>query len=153
MAEEVKSTMKSIFDWRSKTFWGTVLAILSIVIDSVLQLEGLPKVVMSIVQVLLFLLAGFGLADAAKQQKEDLIKKVKEYIVSSPAIGILISVLAHLSEEIPQMNDMPSGAIWAAKSVGALLVAMGLRQLSAQARANFDNRNQEAVEKYRHLLS
>lgn len=153
MAEQVVSKLKTIFDVRSKTFWSLMLAVVSIAVDAALELDGLPKIVLSVIQVILFLFAGFGLADAAQQAKEELLKKIKDFLGTSPAFGILIEALAHLSEKIPEMADIPSGVVWAAKIIGALLIVMGYRQLTVKARANFENRNQEMVEKYRHLLS
>lgn len=152
MADKAVSFAKKIFDWRSKTFWGTAFAILSVILDSALQFEGLPAIGLRIVQFVLVLFTIFGITDAAKQEQAALIEKVQKFVKSQPAMGVLIGMLGHLADTLPETDDMPNGLVAGAKALGLILVTMGLRQSAAQARSNFDGRAQEAVEKYREIV-
>lgn len=151
MADKAVSLVQKIFDWRSKTFWGTALAILSIVMDSALDFEGLPAIGLRLVQVVLVLFTIFGITDAAKQEQAALIEKIQNFVKSSPAWGVLIGMLAHLAETLPETEGIPNGLIAGAKALGVLLATMGLRQAAASARGNYDPRAPEAVEKYRKI--
>lgn len=152
MAEKVVSNLAKIFDWRSKTFWGVALGILSIVMDSALDFEGLPAIVLRLVQVVLVLFTIFGITDAAKQEQAALIEKIQNFVKSSPAWGVLIGMLAHLADTLPETDGMPNGLINGAKALGVLLATMGLRQVAASARGNYDPRAPESVEKYRNVV-
>ena len=152
MAEKVVSSLAKIFDWRSKTFWGVVMGIVSVIIDSALDFNGLPAIGLRIVQIILVLFTIFGISDAAKQEQAALIEKIQRFVKSSPAWGVLIGMLAHLAETLPETEGIPNGLVTAAKALGVLLATMGLRQLAASARSNYESRAPESVEKYRNIV-
>lgn len=143
---------KKIFDVRSKTFLGVLLGVLGILMNATNFFPELPKSVPIIVQVIGFVLAAFGVADSAEQNEVSLIEKAKKFFSENFGAGVLLEALAHIVDKVPVMPDAPPLAVVLAQAVGAILIAMGLRNKAAQARINKEPRSEAMVQKYSHLL-
>lgn len=143
---------KKILDFKSKTFVGTLLGIVALLIDSSNFYPQPPQIVLTIAEIIGFALAFFGLLDAAEQSKRHIIDKAKDFFTNNIAAGILLEAVSHVIDKIPSMPDVPNGLVYLAQIVGAILIAMGLRQKMVQARANTAPPADVAAVKYRHLL-
>lgn len=145
------SFLKKILDVRSKTFLGVLLGVLAVLIDSVPFFPDPPQAVIIAMQIISFLLAAFGIADAAEQSEKDIISKVKDFFTSNFGAGVLLEAIAQALDKILTTPDAPSGAILTAKIIGAILLAMGLRNQGAKARLQMTPPSELAVTKYGHL--
>ncbi len=146
----MKSFLGKIFDVKSKTFAGVMLGVLAILMDSVPFFPKPPNIVIVVMQIIAFLLAAFGIADAAEQSEADIIKKAKDFFTSSFGAGVLLEAISHALDKIIATPDAPAGAILSAQILGAVLMAMGLRNQGAKARLTLTKPlNQD---KYKHLL-
>lgn len=146
------NSLKKIFDIRSKTFIGVMLGVLAILLDSVPFFPKPPSIIITIMQIVAFLLTAFGLFDAAEQSQADIIKKVKDFFMSSFGAGVLLEIISHVIDKIVATPDAPAGAMLAAQILGAVLMAMGLRNQGAKARLTMKQSYPEAAAKYKHLL-
>lgn len=144
--------LKKILDVRSKTFWGVALGVLAILLDSVPFFPEPPTAVIIGMQIIAFLLAAFGIADAAEQSEADIIKKAKDFFSSSFGAGVVLESISHALDKILASPDAPNGAIVVAQVIGAILIAMGLRNQGAKARLNSAPPSNISAVKYQHLL-
>lgn len=144
--------LKKILDVRSKTFVGLLLGIIATLIDSVPFFPDPPQVAIIIVQIISFLLIAFGIHDAAEQSEADIIKKAKEFFMSSFGAGVALEAVSHALDKILATPDAPTGALLAAQIIGAILMAMGLRNQGAKARLTVTKPSAVMGEKYGHLL-
>lgn len=143
--------LKKIFDVRSKTFWGVLLGALAIIIDSVPFFPKPPSAVLIAVQIIGFLLAAFGIADAAEQSETDIISKVKNFFLNNFGAGVALEAFAHALDKILSSPDAPNSAVLVAQVLGAILMAMGLRNQGAKARLNSAPVAEIKMQKYAHL--
>lgn len=143
---------KKILDFNSKTFFGTLLGVLGILMSATNFFPDLPKSIPIIVQVIGFVLAAFGVADSAEQSEKSLIEKAKKFFSEHFGAGVLLEALAHIVDKVPVMPDAPYLAVVLAQAVGAILIAMGLRNKAAQARLSQNPVLPASYEKYSHLL-
>ena len=144
------SFLKNILDVRSKTFAGVMLGVLAILMDSVPFFPKPPTAVIIAMQIIAFLLAAFGIADAAEQSQADIIQKAKTFFSSSFGAGVVLEAISHALEKIIASPDAPAGLLVGAQILGAVLMAMGLRNQGAKARLTAAP--SVNAEKYKHLL-
>lgn len=145
--------LKVIFDVHSKTFWGTLLGLVALFIDSANFFPNVPKEVLVIIQVIGFAFAFFGLVDAAEQSEKTIIDKAKAFFATNIFAGIVLELLTDLLDKLPSMPNIPHSIIVAGQIIGAILMAMGLRQKIAQGRAMTTPPALTAKEKYKNLLA
>lgn len=148
---KLKFNYKKILDFKSKTFFGALLGVLGILMDATNFFPDLPKSVPIIVQVIGFVLAAFGVADSAEQSEKSLIEKAKKFFSENFGAGVLLEAIAHLVDRIPMLPDAPYSFVILAQAVGAILIAMGLRNKAAQARLNQSGVSMASFMKYQHL--
>lgn len=143
--------LKKIFDVRSKTFAGVLLGVLGILIAGTDFYPDLPKAIPIAVQIIGFVLAAFGIFDAMLQEQETLTNRVRKFFADNFGAGIALEALIYLVDRIPEMPDVPGGAVIAAQIVAALLIAMGLRGEGAKARLKQSPTSEQLKLKYLHL--
>lgn len=143
--------MSKVLNFKSKTFLGVLLGILGILLDATNFFPNLPKQVPIIVQVIGFILAAFGVADSAEQSEKNIIEKVKKFFSENFGFGVMLEAVLYLVDKIPQLPQAPEFAIILAQAIGAILVAMGLREKAAAARLNLTPVSNAMEAKYEHL--
>lgn len=142
---------KKIFDIRSKTFWGVLLGVVAILMDSVPFFPEPPSALIIAMQIIGFLLAMFGIADAAEQSEADIISKAKNFFTNNFGAGVVLEAISHALDKIIASPDAPSNAILAAQVLGAILMAMGLRAKVAKSRLMTTPPAPLIAKKYEHL--